>query len=167
MCSGRGALVARVGRGVLVARVGRGARVARVGRGARVVRVGRGALVAVKVGCRELRWGCWCLLTWRTLKHELAREKATQSRGARQKPPDHEVGNTVRNDRDVDDASPPAHTKGTRDAGETASKAPSVKRQGSGRARRAGRHCRGSTVGTHVYRMRTSGRPAAAWALSC
>ena len=67
------------------------------------------------------------MLTWRTLKHELAREVATQSRGARQKPPDHEVGNTVRNDRDVDDASPPAHTKGTRDAGETASKAPSVK----------------------------------------
>ena len=110
--------VARLRRGGTCSACGAGALVARVQwGGARVARVGRGARVAVKVGCRELRWGCWCLLTWRTLKHELAREVATQSRGARQKPPDHEVGNTVRNDRDVDDASPPAHTKGTRDAG--------------------------------------------------
>ena len=95
------------------------------------------------------------MLTWRTLKHELAREVATQSRGARQKPPDHEVGNTVRNDRGFVDVGIGTHKRHTRDAEATASahnKALAVKRQGAGCARRAGRHCRDSSRHSSVPR---------------
>ena len=59
------------------------------------------------------------MLTWRTLKHELAREVATQSRGARQKPPDHEVGNTVRNDRGFVDVGIGTHKRHKRCRGDS------------------------------------------------
>jgi len=113
-----------------------------------------GARVAVKVGCRELQGGCWSLLTWRTL---------TQSRGARQKPPDHEVGNTVRNDRGFVDVGIGTHKRHKRCRGDS-----ERTQQGTGgqktrsglRARRAGRRCRESSRHSSVYRVGTRERVA-------